>query len=64
MSDAQHDAMQILKSWVLDLHVANDPTPAAWTEVRERIAGMPEAERDAARAIVLDLLTELDHGRN
>ena len=51
MSDAQHNAMQILKHWVLNLRVGNDPTPEAWAEVREKIALMPEAEKETMRAL-------------
>lgn len=29
MSDAEYNALQILKSWVLDLQLGNDPTPEA-----------------------------------
>jgi hypothetical protein len=61
MSDAEHNAMQILKSWVLGLRIGNDPTPGAWTEIRVSIDRLPEDEREAMRAIVLDLLAELDH---
>ncbi len=58
MSDAEHTALQILKSWVLNLRVGNDPAPKAWAEIRKSIDRMPEDERDAMRAIVLDLLNE------
>ena len=64
MSDAEINAMQILKNWVLTLRIGNDPTPEAWTEVHEELDRMPEAEREAMRALLLDLLNELDHGKN
>ena len=61
MSDAQHNATQILKRWVLDLQLGNGPTPEAWTEIRETIDRMPEDEREAMRTIALDFLNEFDH---
>ena len=36
----------------------------AWAEVRRAIARMPEAEKEAMRGPMLDLLAELDHGKN
>ena len=56
--------MQILNRWVLNLRVGNDPTPEAWTEIQEEIDRRPEAEKEAMRAIVLNLLNVLDHGKN
>ena len=64
MSDAEHNAVQILKRWVLNLRIGNDPTPDAWTEIHDEVDRMPEAEREAMRALLLDLLNELDHGTN
>jgi hypothetical protein len=64
MSDAEHKAMKILKFWVLDLRLGNDPTPETWAEIREANARLPEAEREAMRALLLDLLNELDHRKN
>ena len=64
MSDPQQNAIEILKHWVLNLRVGNDPTPEVWNEIRQAIAELPDAEREAMRAMVLDLLNELDHGKN
>ena len=64
MPDSRQSAMQILKGWVLNLRLGNDPTPEAWTTVHRELDRMPEAEREAMRALLLDLLNELDHGKN
>ena len=64
MNVAQYNAMQLLKHWVLTLRIGNDPTPEAWVEVHAVIERLPNAEREALRVILLDLLNELDHGSN
>ena len=64
MSDAQLDVMTILKHWVLILRLGNNPSPEALAEIRSSIARMPEAEKAAVSALILDLLNDLDHGKN
>lgn len=64
MSDEQIVAMKILKHWVLNLRMGNNPIPDAWDEVRRTIASLSPEERETVRVLVADLLTELDHGTN
>ena len=64
MSDPTPTVRSLLKHWVLDLRLGNEISPDGWVEIRAAIAKLPDSEREAPRAMVLDLLTELDHGKN
>ena len=64
MSEEQIGAMKVLTHWVMNLRIGNGPTPAAWEEVRRTIGGLSEQERVVLRALVADLLIELDGGNN
>ena len=64
MDEEQIGAMKVLTHWVMNLRIGNGPAPAAWEEVRRTIGGLTQQERESLRALVADLLTELDGGIN
>lgn len=64
MGEEQTGAMKVLTHWVMNLRIGNGPTPAAREEVRRTIAGLSQQECETLRALVADLLIELDGGNN
>ena len=64
VTEAQHNTMQIFKSWVLNLDVGNGPTDEAWFEISKSNNRLPDDNADAMRTLLLDLMNEMDHGTN